>query len=92
MGSGELRLIKVSRGYGMPEHGHSGAELTLVLRGSFHDEIGRFGGATSPTSTRASSTGPLLDLGQRLHLRDRQRAPERFHGLITRQWQRVRRF
>ena len=40
--SGELRLIKVSRGYGLPAHGHTGAELTLVLRGAFQDEIGRF--------------------------------------------------
>ena len=31
------------RGYGLPAHGHNGAELTLVLRGAYQDEVGRFG-------------------------------------------------
>jgi putative transcriptional regulator len=41
-GAGRLRLLKVSPGRSVPEHGHGGAELTLVLRGSFHDETGRY--------------------------------------------------
>ena len=41
-GAGKLRLLKVAPGHGIPEHGHGGAELTLVLRGSFHDETGRY--------------------------------------------------
>src|SRR5262245_27129427 len=40
--SGELRLIRASPGRGLPAHGHNGAELTLVLRGAYQDEIGRF--------------------------------------------------
>src|SRR6185503_11342175 len=41
-GAGKLRLLKVAPGRSVPEHGHGGAELTLVLRGSFHDETGRY--------------------------------------------------
>ena len=41
-GRGSVRLLKISPGVTIPEHGHSGAELTLVLKGSFSDEIGRF--------------------------------------------------
>lgn len=41
-GKGSVRLLKISPGVTIPEHGHSGTELTLVLKGSFSDEIGRF--------------------------------------------------
>lgn len=40
--AGDLRLIKVAPGKELPEHGHRGEELTLLLRGSYHDEIGTF--------------------------------------------------
>ena len=35
-------LLRVAAGMSLPMHGHSGSELTLVLKGSFHDESGRF--------------------------------------------------
>jgi putative transcriptional regulator len=41
-GSSTLRLIKVAAGLSLPEHGHSGPELTLVLRGSFRDDSGQY--------------------------------------------------
>lgn len=40
--TGDLRLVKVAPGKELPEHGHRGEELTLLLRGSYHDEIGTF--------------------------------------------------
>lgn len=40
--SGDLRLIKVAPGQAMPEHGHGGSELTLILAGSYTDTIGTF--------------------------------------------------
>lgn len=39
---GLLMLIKIAAGRGIPEHGHGGSELTLVLKGSFTDKSGRF--------------------------------------------------
>lgn len=48
--TGDLRLLKVAPGQAMPDHGHGGAELTLMLRGSYRDEIGTF------------RTGDLADL------------------------------
>ncbi len=39
---GELRLFKVAPGQRLPEHGHSGTELTLVLRGAFCDATGSY--------------------------------------------------
>lgn len=40
--SGDLRLLKVAPGRAVPEHGHGGAELTLLLEGAYDDELGRF--------------------------------------------------
>ncbi len=40
--TGDLRLFKVAPGKELPEHGHRGEELTLLLRGSYHDEFGTF--------------------------------------------------
>ena len=39
---GDLRLIKIAPGQMMPEHGHGGSEMTLVLQGSYTDSLGRF--------------------------------------------------
>ncbi|MDV7341266.1 ChrR family anti-sigma-E factor [Terasakiella sp. A23] len=50
--AGSVRLLKISPGVTIPEHGHCGTELTLVLSGSFSDEIGRF------------KAGDIADLGE----------------------------
>lgn len=39
---GDLRLLKISAGRRMPEHGHGGTELTLVLDGAYSDETGEY--------------------------------------------------
>lgn len=39
---GSLRLIRVKPGRHLPEHGHTGSELTIVLAGAFSDVTGRF--------------------------------------------------
>lgn len=39
---GDLRLLKVAPGIAIPDHGHRGAELTLMLSGSYQDEVGVF--------------------------------------------------
>jgi putative transcriptional regulator len=38
----KLKLMKLGHGRAMPEHGHGGEELTLILKGSYHDHMGRF--------------------------------------------------
>lgn len=49
---GDLRLLKVAPGQRMPEHGHGGAEMTMLLAGAYTDEIGRF------------ATGDVADLDE----------------------------
>ncbi|MBR9842810.1 MAG: transcriptional regulator [Rhodobacteraceae bacterium] len=40
---GTARLLYIPTGEAVPEHGHGGLELTLVLQGAFEDETGYFG-------------------------------------------------
>jgi putative transcriptional regulator len=37
-----LRLVRIAPGKALPEHGHGGGELSLVLRGAYRDQLGRF--------------------------------------------------
>lgn len=41
-GRGSVRLLSIAPGTTIPRHTHGGSELTLVLKGSYADEIGRF--------------------------------------------------
>jgi putative transcriptional regulator len=38
-----VRLLYIPPGMAVPDHGHSGLEMTMVLQGAFRDETGRFG-------------------------------------------------
>lgn len=40
--AGTVRLFAIAPGTSIPQHSHGGSELTLVLKGSYGDEIGRF--------------------------------------------------
>jgi len=40
--SGTLRMLLIPAGQAVPEHGHRGLELTLVLSGAFSDATGHF--------------------------------------------------
>lgn len=38
-----VRLLYIPAGCEVPDHGHNGTEMTLVLQGAFRDEFARFG-------------------------------------------------
>ena len=38
-----VRLLYIPPGMAVPDHGHCGLEMTMVLQGAFRDETGRFG-------------------------------------------------
>jgi putative transcriptional regulator len=91
-GAGKLRLLKVASGRNVPEHGHGGAELTLVLRGSFHDETGRYRRGDVSDLDEEVAHQPVADSAGDCICLIASEAPEQFHGLVARNWQRVRRF
>jgi putative transcriptional regulator len=41
-GAGQVHLFKCSPSVTLPEHGHEGSELTMVLRGTLSDNTGRY--------------------------------------------------
>ncbi|MDX2306849.1 MAG: ChrR family anti-sigma-E factor [Hyphomicrobium sp.] len=64
---GDLRLLKIAPNMTMPEHGHGGSELTLVLSGSYKDTFGTF------------RTGDVADLGDDL---DHQPVADAHEGCV----------
>jgi predicted ChrR family anti-sigma factor len=53
------RLLYIPAGQAMPEHGHRGMELTLVLKGAYRDETDRF--RARRRRIRRSGHGPHAD-------------------------------
>ena len=54
-GKGSVRLLAIAPGITIPHHTHGGGEMTLILKGSYADEIGRF------------RSGDLADLDESVH-------------------------
>ncbi|MGL4440739.1 MAG: cupin domain-containing protein, partial [Bosea sp. (in: a-proteobacteria)] len=40
---GQVKLLRIGQGRSVPEHGHGGEEVTLILSGAYSDHMGRFG-------------------------------------------------
>ena len=63
--NGELaRLLKIQEGKAVPEHGHNGDELTMVLSGSFSDKNGRFLRGDVETANTDVIHQPRADFGE----------------------------
>ena len=58
---GKLMFLNIAPGRSMPEHGHSGEELTLVLKGSYSDKFGRFGAGDIADLDQESEHTPVTD-------------------------------
>ncbi|OYU41213.1 MAG: transcriptional regulator [Pseudorhodobacter sp. PARRP1] len=78
------RLLYIPAGQAVPDHGHRGTELTLVLQGAFCDATDRFGPGDVEVATEelehtpvASSDGACICLAA-------TDAPLRFNALIPR--------
>lgn len=56
---GRLMLMRIAGGKSLPRHGHKAGELTMVLRGAYQDEVGRF------------AMGDIADLGNDVEHRPR---------------------
>ncbi len=80
---GAVRLLAIAPGTTLPHHGHQGSELTLVLRGSYADEIGRFGPGDLADLDPDVQHQPIADTAA-LHLHRRDRRAARFGNLLGR--------
>lgn len=86
--AGSARLLFIPPGQAMPEHGHGGLELTLVLQGSFRDDAESFGPGDLEVADDATTHIPVSGPGLPCICLAATDAPLRFKSLIPRLTQR----
>ena len=85
--AGSVRLLYIPGGQAVPDHGHDGLELTLVLQGSFSDETGRFGVGDLEIADDDLEHAPVADRGEACICLAATNAPLRFQSFIPRLFQ-----
>ena len=78
------RLLYIPAGAAVPDHGHAGTELTLVLRGAFRDEMDHFGPGDIEIANEELDHTPVADIGEDCICLAATDAPLKFRGLIPR--------
>ena len=82
-GSGtKTRLLKLAPGFVTPAHSHKGRELTMVLQGSFSDELGRYGPGDVEEADGEVNHQPMADTGEPCICLAVTDAPLRFDNLV----------
>lgn len=81
---GKLRLLKIAPGTSMPMHSHTGSELTMVLQGSYSDELGRFCAGDVADLDPEIRHQPMVDTHEDCICLIATDAPLKFSGLIPR--------
>ncbi|TLP56018.1 transcriptional regulator [Parasedimentitalea maritima] len=84
VGGGSVRLIYIPAGQAVPDHSHSGLELTLVLQGSFSDETGRFGVGDVEIGDENLEHTPIADAGDACICLAATDAPLQFSSFLPR--------
>ena len=83
-GAPTARLLRIPAGRPVPEHGHNGLELTMVLRGSFTDGGQRFGVGDVETADSDLEHQPVAAPGEDCICLAVTDAPLRFRGVFAR--------
>lgn len=78
------RLLYIPGGQSVPDHGHRGMELTLVLQGAFRDETDRFGPGDVEIASEDVEHTPVAENGEACICLAATDAPLRFRSLIPR--------
>ena len=63
-GNASVRLLSIPGGAKVPEHGHHGMELTLVLQGAFYDGDVRFGRGDLEVADEDMDHQPYAEVGE----------------------------
>jgi len=84
---GSLRLLKIAPGKKIPEHGHGGTEITLVLTGSYRDAFGRFGPGDVADLDENIEHQPMVDSSEPCICLVATEAPTRFKSFFGRLFQ-----
>jgi putative transcriptional regulator len=78
------RLLHIPAGTALPDHGHRGMELTLVLKGAFSDTDGYFGRGDIEIAHEDMHHTPVADISEDCICLAVTDAPLRFKGLLPR--------
>jgi putative transcriptional regulator len=78
------RLLYIPAGTAIPDHGHKGMELTLVLQGAFQDEDGYYGRGDIEIACQDVYHTPVADISEDCICLAVTDAPLKFKGLIPR--------
>ncbi len=79
-----VRLIRIPAGASVPDHGHRGTELTLVLQGAFRDEEDRFGPGDIEVADEHLHHTPVAEEGADCICLAATDAPLKFNALLPR--------
>ncbi len=82
-----LTLLRIAPGMKVPDHGHGGMELTLVLKGSYCDVFGRFGPGDIADLDEHVEHQPMVDSPEACICLVATEAPTRFKGILGRLFQ-----
>lgn len=83
-GTSSVRLLRIAAGVAVPDHGHKGSELTMVLAGAFEDETDRFGAGDVEIADPTLVHQPVAALGEDCICLAATDAPLRFRSLLPR--------
>ncbi|WP_196502336.1 ChrR family anti-sigma-E factor [Aestuariivirga litoralis] len=81
---GFFGLLRVKQGSQLPEHGHGGTELTLVLKGAYQDEMGEFKAGDIADLDDSISHNPVVKGDEACICLVANDAPTRFRSLAAR--------
>ncbi|MDG4720658.1 MULTISPECIES: ChrR family anti-sigma-E factor [Thalassospira] len=79
---GTVRLLKIAPGISIPDHGHHGHEMTLLIKGSYIDEIGRFRAGDVADLDDDVDHQPIADTAEECICLIATDAPMKFNGLL----------
>ncbi len=83
-GDASARLLRIPGGQAMPDHGHKGTELTLVLQGAFMDGNRRYARGDVDVATEDTDHTPVAEAGIDCICLAASDAPLKFYGLLPR--------
>ena len=78
------RLLYIPAGAAVPDHGHEGTELTLVLQGAFEDSVDHFGPGDIEVADEDLAHTPVADIGADCICLAATDAPLKFRSWIPR--------
>ena len=79
-----LYMLHIAPGKAVPEHGHGGSEMTLILSGAYQDELGRFGPGDIADLDEHVEHQPKVEAGAPCICLVATESPTRFKGFFSR--------